>query len=107
MRRMGQMIRIRPEKEARYKELHAAAWPGVLSMIKECNIQNFSIFMRDGFLFSFFEYVGENYEADMKKMADDPLTQEWWSECKPCQQPVETAKENEWWVDMEEVFRLD
>ena len=107
MKRVGQVIRIRPEKEAYYKELHAAAWPGVLDMIRQCNIQSYSIFMRDGFMFAFYEYVGTDYEADMKKMADDPLTQKWWGECMPCQQPVESAKEGEWWADMEEVFRLD
>ena len=107
MKRFGQVIRVRPEKEAYYKELHATAWPGVLDMIRQCNIQNYSIFLRDGFLFAFFEYVGTDYEADMKKMADDPLTQKWWAECMPCQQPVESAGEGEWWADMEEVFRLD
>ena len=67
MKRFGQIIRVRPEKEAYYKDLHAAAWPGVLDMIKQCNIQNYSIFMRDGFLFSFYEYTGSDYAADMKK----------------------------------------
>jgi L-rhamnose mutarotase len=53
------------------------------------------------------EYVGDDYEADMQKMADDPKTQEWWSITKPMQQPLETRKEGEWWADMEEIFHLD
>ena len=81
MKRVGQVIRIRQEKETYSKELHAAAWPGVLDMVKQCNIQNYSIFMRDGFLFAFFEYIGTDYEADTKKMAGDELTQKWWAEC--------------------------
>lgn len=105
MKRFGQVVKIRPEKEVYYRELHANPWPGVLKTITECNIQNYSIFFRDGFLFAYFEYVGNDYEADMAKMAADPVTQKWWEECIPCLNPVESAPEGTTcWVDMEEVF---
>ena len=107
MKRFGNLIKVKPEKLDEYKELHANAWPGVLKMITECNIKNYSIYHRDGFLFSYFEYHGEDFDADMKKMAADPVTQEWWKHCNPCQEPVESAKEGQWWVDMEEVFHHD
>jgi L-rhamnose mutarotase len=107
MKRFGQVIRLRPEKYEEYKTLHAAVWPGVLDMIKQCNISNYSIFHKDGFLFAYFEYSGVDFNTDMKKMAADPLTQEWWSVCKPCQQPVDSRAEGEWWADMEELFHTD
>ncbi len=105
--RYGQIIKVNEEKLARYKELHANPWPEINRMIKECNIKNYSIYYRDGFLFAYYEYVGEDYEADMAKMAADPKTQEWWDECMPCQQPNDTATKDEWWVNMEEVYHLD
>jgi L-rhamnose mutarotase len=40
-------------------------------------------------------------------IAADPTTQKWWAMCKPCQQPIETAGIDEWWVPMEEVFHVD
>jgi L-rhamnose mutarotase len=43
----------------------------------------------------------------MAKMAADPLTQEWWTHCMPCQEPLETRKPGEWWASMEEVFHCD
>ena len=107
MKRHGQVIRVRPEKLAEYKRLHQAVWPEVLSTIKKCRIQNYSIFYRDRYLFSYFEYTGDDYEADMAKMAKDPKTREWWALTDPCQQPVETAKEGEWWAAMEEIFHAD
>ena len=107
MKRYGSVIRVRPEKLDEYKRLHAASWPGVLKMIYDCNIRNYSIYYRDGFLFSYFEYIGEDYGADMAKMAKDPETQRWWKETDPCQQPVDTAAEGEWWAAMEEVFHTD
>jgi L-rhamnose mutarotase len=107
MKRYGMLIGVKPEKLEEYKRLHANAWPGVLQTIRECNIRNYSIFYRDGLLFGYMEYVGDDYEADMAKMAADPVTQEWWKLTAPCQQPLESATEGEWWVQMEEVFYTD
>ena len=107
MKRFGQVIRVRPEKFDEYRRLHAAVWPDVLSMIHACNIRNYSIYHHDGMLFAYFEYVGNNFEADSARMAADPVTQKWWSVCKPCQDPVPTRKPGEWWATMEEVFHCD
>ncbi len=43
MQRHGWVIELKPEMVDEYKRLHANAWPGVLAMIKACNIQNYSI----------------------------------------------------------------
>jgi L-rhamnose mutarotase len=107
MRRYGMVIGVRPEKLDEYRKLHAAVWPEVLSMIRKCNIRNYSIYLKDGRLFSYFEYVGSNFAADMEKMAADPITQEWWKLCKPCQAPLESRAPGEWWAAMEEVFHCD
>lgn len=105
--RYGSVIKVKPEKLDDYKALHANPWPGVNKKIKECNIRNYSIYYRDGYLFSYFEYTGKDFEADMQKMAADSITQEWWRLTDPCQEPVESAGEGVWWVDMEEVYHLD
>jgi L-rhamnose mutarotase len=107
VKRYGWVIKVKPEKLDYYKELHANPWPEVNAMIKECNIQNYSIYYRDGLLFSYLEYTGDDFEADMKKMAADPMTQKWWKETDPCQEPVDSAEEGVWWADMEEVYHLD
>lgn len=107
MERKGWVIRVRLDKLEEYKQLHANVWPEVLQKLRECNVTNYSIYYRDGFLFSYLEYIGEDFNSDMKKMADDPKTQEWWTYTDPCQEPLETAKPGESWVDMEEVFHMD
>ncbi len=112
MKRYGSIIGVKPEKLDEYKRLHAAVWPGVLCMIHDCNIRNFSIYFRrmpDGahYLFSYFEYIGEDFAADMAKMGSDPETQRWWDVCKPCQEPLHDRNPGEWWTDMEEVFHCD
>ena len=107
--RFGSVTGLKPEKLEYYKQLHAAAWPAVLKKIKECNIQNYSIYLKEiegkPFLFSYFEYVGKDFDADMKKMAADSTTQKWWKETDPCQQPLpDAAAKGETWSAMEEVF---
>ena len=109
MVRMGQVIGVSPEKIAEYKELHAAVWPGVLAKIADCNIRNYTIFLREpeNLLFATFEYHGDDWAADAAKMAADEETQRWWAVCMPCQVPLDTRKDGDWWADMEEVFHVD
>lgn len=107
--RVGMVTGLKPEKIAYYKELHANTWEGVLKKIKECNIRNYSIYFKKiedkYYLFSYYEYIGDNYELDMKKIASDSVTQRWWRETDPCQQPLpDAAAAGEIWSPMDEVF---
>ena len=107
--RYGMVTGLKREKMAYYKELHTAVWPGVLKKIKECNIQNYSIYLKEiegkPYLFSYFEYTGNDFDADMKKMAADTTTQRWWRETDPTQVPLpDAAEKKQTWSRMEEVF---
>jgi len=112
MQRYGSVIGLKPEKIEEYKRLHADVWLDVLKMIKQCNIRNYSIYLGElennkYYLFSYFEYTGDDFKSDMAKMAADPTTQKWWTFCEPCQSPIPTRKEGEWWANMEEVFHYE
>lgn len=109
IQRFGMVTGLKAEKMAYYKKLHAHAWAGVLKKIKECNIRNYSIYLQkiEGkyFLFSYFEYTGTDFKADMAKMAADTTTQRWWKETDPTQIPLpEAAASKQQWQKMEEVF---
>ncbi|UCE95037.1 MAG: L-rhamnose mutarotase, partial [Flavobacteriaceae bacterium] len=58
MKRYGMVIHVKPEKIDEYKKLHTAVWPDVLKTISDCNIRNYSIYLKDSTLFSYFEYTG-------------------------------------------------
>lgn len=109
MKRTAWMIKLNPEKAKEYRELHANAWPSVLSRITDCNIRNYSIFLREpeNLLVGVFEYHGEDFDADMARMAEDPETRKWWALTDPCQTALESAQPGEWWAPMEEVFHHD
>jgi L-rhamnose mutarotase len=107
VRRFGQRIDVRPERIQDYERLHAAPWPGVLEQIRRSNIRNYTIF-RDGTdLFAYFEYVGDDFEADMAAMAADPETQRWWADTDAMQQPRPDREAGSWWLTMREVFHTD
>lgn len=61
----GQVGKLKENKIEEYERLHRAVWPGVLKKIQECNIRNYSIFRNGTEVFSYFEYIGSDYDADM------------------------------------------
>ncbi len=111
VQRFGSVIGLKEEKKDYYNKLHANPWPEINAMIKKCNIQNYSIYEceLDGklYLFSYFEYVGDDFEKDMARMAADPKIKEWWVETDPCQIRLPGTPEGEQWKRIEEVYHLD
>ena len=102
---------LKPEKAARYEDLHAHPWPAVNQKLKEIHVQNFSVHEREIngqlYLFAYLEYTGSDFDADMKKMAADPETQRWWKETDPCQSPLpDAAAKGKIWSDTKEVYFL-
>lgn len=111
VQRFGMVTGIKADKIDYYKRLHASIWPGVANKIKECHIQNYSIYLKEidnkYYLFSYFEYTGNDFAKDMQLMAADSTTQRWWKETAPTQIPLpDAAAKNETWSNAEEVFFL-
>lgn len=105
--RHGSVLRVRPEHSEEYKRQHANVWPEVLEIMTRCHLRNFSIYHREGWLFSYFEYWGDDFTADMAQIAADPVTQRWWAVVGPMQDPLPSRAPGEWWASMEEVFHHD
>ena len=106
IRRVASVIRLLPGREGRYLDLHRAVWPAVESQLHVAGITNYSIFLRDGLLFSYFEYTGENLEADLAALDSDATMQEWLRVTGECQEPLPSARPGEQWVTAVEVYRL-
>jgi len=83
---------IKPQKEAEYRLLHQAVWPGVCDQMARGNHRHFSIFLTeiDNTLYEFFyvEYVGSDAEKDGKMDQTDPVNIRWWKQTDPCQVPL-------------------
>ncbi|MFF3464669.1 L-rhamnose mutarotase [Streptomyces sp. NPDC002619] len=106
MKRVAQVVRVRPEELEKYRELHRNVPRPVLDTLRDCHIRNYSIHLLGDLLFGYFEYHGDDLAADMARMAADEATQAWWRCTAPCQQRVEEAAPGEWWASMEQVFLM-
>ena len=107
VQRFGMAARLRPEKRAEYLELHSAVWPQVEATITDCGIRNFSIFVLGDVIFGYYEYVGDDFEADQATMASDPVTQQWWARTAPCQLPLDPQSGEPGWQIMHEAWHQD
>lgn len=107
VRRVAQVIRLRPGHEDEYRALHRDVPPAVLAALTAANVRNYSIFERDGLLIGYFEHTGDDLAADLARVAADEATRAWWTRTDPCQEPVASAAAGEWWADAVEVFHLD
>jgi L-rhamnose mutarotase len=105
VKRVGMVIGIRADKIGQYKALHADSNPGVRDLLSKYHMHNFSIFMHqiDGkwYEFGYYEYTGDDYEADMAALDAEPRNKEWLKVCDPLQ--IRLAGE-EGWAIMEHVY---
>ena len=105
MKRIGMVIGIKPDRIAAYEALHAASNPGVRDLLNKYHMRNFSIYLHvlDGkfYLFGYYEYTGEDYEADMQRLNDEPRNIAWLGATAPMQIPVPGS---EAWAIMREVY---
>ena len=104
--RYGSLIKVKSQYEERYIILHKHTFPEVLNQIHRSNIRNYSIYLKDGVLFSYFEYVGDDFDKDMESMAQNEATRDWWKLTDPMQEPFESRKKGEWWASLDEVYHF-
>jgi L-rhamnose mutarotase len=109
MERMGLVIGLKPSIVTEYKRIHADVWPEVLKAIKDSNIRNYTIFLKEpeNILFAYWEYHGTDLAADLEKMKAVPRMRDWWKITDPMQIPFDTRREGEWWARMDNVFHTD
>jgi len=111
VQRFGQVIGIKKECIPEYKRIHAACWPGVLKILKECNLRNYSTWLvevkpDEYYLFSYYEYTGDDFEKDKAKIKADPTMQQWLKHSDTLKYKLVTAKEGEWWHMVDQVFYM-
>jgi L-rhamnose mutarotase len=109
VKRVGMVIKIKPEFIEEYKAVHADSNPGVRDLLIEANMRNFSIFLLqldDGYWYEFgyYEYTGDDFEADMAKLDKHPRNIEWLKICDPMQIALEGY---DGWAEMEQVYFND
>jgi L-rhamnose mutarotase len=109
VKRVGMVIKIKPECIEEYKAVHSDSNAGVRDLLIKANMRNFSIFLHqldDGnwYEFGYYEYTGDDFEADMAKLDKHPRNIEWLKVCDPMQIPLEGYDS---WAEMEQIYFND
>jgi len=110
--RIGSVVGLKREKVDEYVILHRHVWPEILDRLRKSNVRNYSIYLGeldDGrlYLFAYYEYTGDDFEADMVAMAEDPVFREWWELTDPLQRRVKNTPTGSQWKELTEVFHTE
>jgi len=104
--RYAMAVRLKDEKKDFYLKNHQNVWPEVLSELKKIKIKNYSIFLKEDFMFGYLEYEGDNFDADMAEMEKIPIVDKWTKLMVDCFNPFPNNEENNSWVMMDEIFYM-
>jgi L-rhamnose mutarotase len=104
IRRIGMVIGIKEDSIDHYRALHDG--PGVRDLLQAYKIFNFNIFLQkmpDGkfYEFAYYEYHGNDYDADMARLAKEPRNIAWLKQTDLTQTPLPGEKS---WTVMEQLF---
>lgn len=102
MKRIAQIIGVKPECLHEYRQLHDAIWPEISQAITQAHLHNYSIFHFDGKLFAYMEYTGDDYEGDMARLSGLEAMRRWCAICSTMQ--LCPGLPDGTWQDMDEVF---
>jgi L-rhamnose mutarotase len=106
VKRVGMVIKIDSTRITEYLALHADSNPGVRDLLVKYHLRNFSIFLTrldDGnyYEFGYYEYKGNNFEADMDSLDAEPRNKDWLKICDPMQIPLKGETS---WKKMKQVY---
>ena len=107
MKRVASVIGVKPEHREEYERYHAAVWPSVLAQLTASNIRNYSIYRHGDLLFAYYEYVGDDHDADQRRIAADPVSQEWWKLTDPCNVAIGGERDSRSpWQPLDEIWHM-
>jgi L-rhamnose mutarotase len=107
MKRVGFLLKVRPDKLQEYKKHHQAVWPEMLDALRRTGWHNYSLYMReDGLLFGYFE-TPESFQAAQAGMSREKINAKWQEFMSPYFENLGGQHPDESMVELEEVFHLD
>ncbi|MCL4416002.1 MAG: L-rhamnose mutarotase [Actinobacteria bacterium] len=102
MLRIARHAKLKPGCEREYIKRHKEIWPDVLRLIKKAGVKNYSIFISELDLFSYFEV--ENWDEAIKKMLSDSIGEKFQEYMAPLMDAEDPKSP---WTVIDEVFYLE
>ncbi|MDC0194828.1 L-rhamnose mutarotase [Alphaproteobacteria bacterium] len=106
VQRYAMAVRLKDDKKEFYLKNHQNVWPEILQELKRIKIKNYSIFLKEDFMFGYLEYEGNNFNEDMANMSKIDIVDKWTKLMIECFKPFPNNEENDSWVMMDEIFYM-
>ena len=106
-KRYAMAVRLKDEKREFYIKNHANVWPEILNELKKIKGKNYSIYLKEDFMFGYLEYDGDNFDQDMAEMGKIPIVKKWTDLMIECFSPFPNNENNNSWVMMDEIFYME
>ncbi|MEE0946762.1 MAG: L-rhamnose mutarotase [Acutalibacteraceae bacterium] len=104
MKRIGTVTKVKEGMMDAYIKIHDEIWDDVVEASHSCGTRNFTIFAIGDYLFSYSEYVGDDFEADMKRKAELPAIKKWKEATGAMLTPVNEEQAS---IMLKEIFHHD
>jgi L-rhamnose mutarotase len=107
MKRVGFLLKVKPDKIEEYKKHHEHVWEEMLDALRRTGWHNYSLFLReDGLLFGYFE-AEESFQKSLDGMAREEINAKWQDFMAPYFENIGGAHADKNMQELEEVFHLD
>lgn len=107
VKRVGMVVKLKPEMIGEYKKVHADENQGVRHLLEKYNMRNFSIFLVQladsaWYEFAYYEYWGNDLEGDMAKLDAEPENIKWLEKTDAMQEGILPGQQG--WKVMERIY---
>jgi L-rhamnose mutarotase len=107
MKRVGFILKVRPDKLDEYKKHHQAVWPEMIEALARHGWRNYSLFMRDdGLLFGYCE-TPHGLQPAIEGMASEPVNARWQAFMAPYFEALGGLQADQAMLELQEVFHTD
>lgn len=107
MKRVGFVLKVKPDKLEEYKRHHRQVWPEMQAALSETGWHNYSLFLReDGLLFGYFE-TPDSLQVAQAKMAQKEVNTRWQEMMAPFFESPTNSRPDEMFLELTEIFHLD
>jgi L-rhamnose mutarotase len=107
MKRVGFLLKVKPDRVEEYKKRHQAVWPDMLDALRRTGWHHYTLFMRDdGLLFGYFE-TPKDFQAARAGMGEEEVNTRWGESMNPFFEELGDALPEEGMLELEEVFHLE
>lgn len=107
MKRIGFLLKVKPDRKEEYKARHQAVWPEMRAALQRNGWHNYSIFMADdGTLFGYFE-TPDSLQAAQEGMAKEEINTRWQTYMADFFENLGGKHADEGMVELEPVFYLE